>query len=447
MIGIQLVKVPMDDGSLPEDRWYMPLDLLAVASSAENAGCETEILDGGILSFDEISKFLGLDVEIVGLSYSVMSLRNLERLARLAHDRGALVVLGGQAATASSASLIQEPFVDLVITGDGEPALHEIAKQVRHNKWNPTKIPNGLSYINNQFVKGPPVEIPDDDIGKFSRFAGRIDPEDYIGAFAKGNTLKNISAGRAINIFAKRGCLGCCSFCARQDKRLRSRNPGEIVKEIFDLTHRFQLDYIIDHSDTWMSDTEWVRRFVVERSRIDNEIPQMMIFADARHMSTEAIDLLPKAGIDNVLLGVESASQRILIKNGKPNSKHKIFEVIRRLVDHGIKVSASFVLGLIGEDDSSLAETCTFVDRLTQLSGVRCYCNVIMPLPGSPAWSAFMASGAKVKWSRALDYRLDEVREDFIRTQTSVTGGLERLLQERDSILANNELDRLEFAR
>lgn len=447
MIKFQLVKAPMDDGSLPADRWYMPLDLLTVASAAENAGCEAAILDGGILSFGEISKVIGRDVEVVGLSYSVMSIRNLERLARLAHERGALVVLGGQAATASAASLIQEPFVDIVIAGDGELAICEIVKQMAHAKWNPAKIPNGLSYIDHKFVKGPSVEVPSDDIGKFSRFAGRVDPEDYVGQFAEGNTLKNISAVRATNIFSKRGCHGRCSFCARTDKRLRSRDPNEIITEMLDLTRRFHLDYIIDHSDTWIPDLAWVRRFVAERSRLDNGAPKMMIFADARHLSTAAIDLLPEAGIDNVLLGVESASKRILLKNGKPNSKRKIFDAIQRLVDKGIKVSASFVLGLIGEDDASLAETCRFTEQLSYLSGVRCYCNVIMPLPGSPAWSVFMASGAGKNWSRALDYRLDAVRHDFIRTHTSVTGGLDRLLKERDNILASNDLRQLEFAR
>ncbi|MCG2775877.1 MAG: radical SAM protein [Desulfobacterales bacterium] len=437
----------MDDGSLPEDRWYMPLDLLTVATAAENTGCKTAILDGGILSFNEISKVIGRDVDVVGFSYSVMSVRNLEKLARLAHERGSLVVLGGQAATASAASLAREPFVDIVIAGDGEPAICEIANQIAHDKWNPTRIPNSLSFSGNKFLKGPVAEIPSDDIGKFSRFAGSVNPEDYIGEFAEGNTLKNISAVRAANIFSKRGCHGRCSFCGRTDKRIRARNPSEILAEIHDLTHSFHLDYIIDHSDTWMSDISWVRRFVAERSKMDIGLPNMMIFADSRHLNTAAIDLLPKAGIDNVLLGVESASKRILLKNGKPNSKRKVFDVIQRLVDKEIKVSASFVLGLIGEDDASLAETCSFAEQLSHLSGVRCYCNVIIPLPGSPAWAEFMASGVGERWSRALDYRLDSVREDFIRTHTRITGGLDRLLKERDIILANNDLRRLEFAR
>jgi len=110
-------------------------------------------------------------------------------------------------------------------------------------------------------------------------------------------------------------------------------------------------------------------------------------------------------------------------------------------------VSVSLVLGLLEEDDASLRDTCDFADRMAQLPGVRCYCNVIIPLPGSPAWEAFMASGGAGRWSRALDYELNAVRHDFICSHTRVKGGLDRLLRERDAILARNDLDVVELAR
>lgn len=437
----------MDDGSLPEDRWYLPLDLLTVASAAERMGCAVKILDGGLLGLDEISNLIGRDVEVVGLSYSAMSIRNLEKLAKLAYSRGIRVILGGQAATASAHSLAQEPFIDLVVVGDGEPAIKEIVKQISRCEWNPNNIPNSLSYIDGRYVQGPSVEVSSSQIGRFSRFSGGVEPESYIGAFADGNTLKNISAIRATNIFSKRGCRGRCSFCARTDKHLRSRNPNEVVTEILELTNRFNLDYIIDHSDTWMSNTDWVRRFVEERSQLNNGMPKMMIFMDTRYANATAIDLLPQGGIDNVLLGIESASERILSKNGKHNSKQHILEVIQRLLANDIKVTASFVLGLIGEDDASLAETCKFIEQISQSSRVRCYCNVIMPLPGSPAWSLFMESKKGKKWLRTINYNLNDVRYDFIRLFTNISGGLDRLLQERDAILSANNLLPLEFAR
>lgn len=447
MAHLQLIKAPLDDKSFPEDRWYLPLDLLAVASAAERDGHKTTILDGGIWQLDKLSDVVGRDADVVGLTYSTMSIRSFEMLARLAHERGVRVIVGGQAATASAYSVAEEPFVDLVVAGDGEPAICNIARQVETGEWCPEKVPNAVFYYQGRHMHGPRVEISCDQIGRFSRLAGGVDPEDYLSAFAAGNTLKNIAAVRPTNLFSKRGCHAHCSFCARTDKRVRARAAREVAAEISELTTRFGLDYVVDHSDTWLSKLQWAREFVAERGRLGDAMPRMMIFADSRHLSAEAIELLPKAGVDNVLLGIESASERILLRNGKANSRRKIDEAILRLLDNGIRVSVSLVLGLLGEDDASLSETCRFAAHVAQLTGVRCYCNVIMPLPGSPAWDVFMSSAAGRKWSRALDFNLEAVRHDFIRNHTTVTGGVERLLKERNLILARNDLQQLEFAR
>lgn len=447
MVRLQLLKAPLDDGSLPEDRWYLPLDLLAVASAAEGAGCEVSILDGGTLSLEAMTAEVGRDTDVVGLTYSALSVRNLALLAELAHRRGARVVLGGQAATASAESLAREAFIDLVVSGDGEPAIREIVTQVKNGQWRAERITNGVASDGNSIVRGPRADLQSEDIGRFSRAAGGLDAETYVGSFAEGNTLKNIQARRASNIFSKRGCNARCSFCARTDKRVRARPALEVATEIDELSRRFDLDYVIDTSDTWITSITWVRDFARERVALRGNGPGMMVFADARHIDNVIPGLLREAGIDNVLLGIESASERVLLRNGKANSKDRIREAVTGLGQAGIRVSLSLVLGLIGEDDASILETRRFVETIVELPQVRCYCNVIMPLPGSHAWKAFLASGPGRKWERALDYDLERVRQEFVSTMTDVTGGADRLLEERDAILAQNDLARLEFAR
>ncbi len=447
MVRLQLVKAPLDGGSLPEDRWYLPLDLLAVASAAERAECEVSIFDGGTLSVETIAQEVGRDVDVVGLTYSALSVRNLQRLAELAHHRGARVVLGGQAATASAQSLARESFIDLVVSGDGEPAICEIVEQTEKGQWAPERIPNAISSSGSDVVHGPRVEVGGEEIGRFSRAAGGLDAETYIRAFRQGNTLKNIKANRATNIFSKRGCVARCSFCARTDKRVRTRPPQQVAAEIAEVSRRFGLDYVIDTSDTWVTSLAWIREFARERAALDGACPSMMAFVDARHVNHDVSDLLREAGVDNVLLGIESASERVLLRNGKPNRQEKIREAITGLVNAGMRVSVSLVLGLLGEDDKSIGETRRFVDAIAGLPGVQCYCNVIMPLPGSPAWSAFLTSRMGRRWERALDYELGAVRVDFVEAMTSVTGGVDRLFDECDAILSQNGLRKLEYAR
>ena len=225
------------------------------------------------------------------------------------------------------------------------------------------------------------------------------------------------------------------------------RPANKVVAEIARITQEYDLDYIIDTSDTWVTSLAWIHDFVKERATLNGTCPEMMVFMDARHFNHNLPELLRKAGITNVLLGIESASERVLLHNGKPNSKRRIQEAIRGLVQADIRVSVSFILGLLVEDDKSIWETRRFVDTIDRLSGVRCYCNVIMPLPGSLAWTAFQANGVGRRWERALDYDLEGVRYDFVNSMMSVTGGVNHLMNERDAILAQNSLPSLEYAR
>lgn len=447
MVRIQLVRAPMDDGTLPADRWYLPLDLLAVASAAEGVGGIVTILDGSTRTLGEIANEVGINAEIVGLTYSALSVQSFKYLAQMAHMRGARVVTGGQAATASAESLAAESFIDLVVRGDGEPAIRELVLQMGSNAWTPADIPNGVALVERRLIDGPRVKIRPDEIGAFSRDAGELDTELYVSAFSSGNTLKNIRACRASNIFSKRGCPERCSFCARTDKRIRARQPLQVVNEIAELVERFDLDYIIDTSDTWITSREWIEEFARDIISVTPRVTGMMVFADARHIIGDIAERLASARIDNVLLGIESASERVLRRNGKLCRKGQARLSIETLLSAGISVSVSLVLGLIGEDEESLRETHKFAEWVSGLEGARCYCNVVIPLPGSPCWTEFTAHDAGKKWLRALDYRLDDVRNDFVKSMTNVRGGVARLFDERDKILDGSGLDRLEFAR
>ena len=54
MVDIQLIKTPCCDTGMPEDKWYLPLNLIWLASYLERHGYSVEILDGQHLSVEEI---------------------------------------------------------------------------------------------------------------------------------------------------------------------------------------------------------------------------------------------------------------------------------------------------------------------------------------------------------------------------------------------------------
>jgi len=85
----------------------------------------------------------------------------------------------------------------------------------------------------------------------------------------------------------------------------------------------------------------------------------------------------------SVGIGIESGSDKILANISKGESTQTITTAISMLKDAGIKVKGFFILGLPGEDESTLEETERFLDRVS-LDEVEL--KIYQPYPGSPIY-------------------------------------------------------------
>lgn len=445
---IQLIKVPIDRNYLNVDNWYMPLDLILIANSIKEHDVCVDILDGTHLSTEEIIKNLNPKAKFIGLTYTCCSIVSLNKILNEAKKLGLFTVIGGQAATADAEELIKDDRVDLVVVNDGESSLHSLIEADSLSCNILRKIPN-LVFSNGNGLERTKITLKDITYSDtLKRDVGRLNPTEYIESFHKSNTLKNIVADRPINIFSKRGCNKKCSFCARVDKCLRMRSPGKFLKEIINLADKYEIDYVVDTSDTWIQN-DWLEEYEVEFRRKAPSKIRMMIFADARDINPQVCKKLTRIGIDNVLLGVESGSESVLSINQKKMTRKEILTAVQNLINTGIKVSCSFVLGLPTEDEVSLTETKNLALRLMEYDGVRCYFNILIPLPGSKIWKELkLAVGSdNTACASGLNYDLELARKAAIENLTSVDGGIKRLEAFRDKLLIQNDLDILEYAR
>jgi hypothetical protein len=174
-----------------------------------------------------------------------------------------------------------------------------------------------------------------------------------------------------------------------------------------------------------------------------------MCFVDSRHVTRESSELLRCCGVDSVLIGVESGSERILRRNGKATTRRAIMSAVEALVDAGIRVSCSFVFGLLDEDDESIEETIDLAGTLRSMDGVVCYGNVIIPLMGSRLWEQVFAT--ERTWpsfvTSPVDYDLERVRELYVTLGTRVSRGVEGLRVACRRMLESSRLAVMEYAR
>lgn len=432
---VQLILTPLEDKSEIIDTWHMPLGLVSLANSIKDLA-DVEILGGDHLSLEEIIKRL-CPGGITGISYTSLSARNVNPIATAAKNMGNFVVVGGQAATASPYDLFTLPGVDAVVVHDGEVPLRML---IERRLTGLSLIPN-LYFRDGDNIQKTQVQDQDYPLDQFSPIYQRnlegIDIDLYKSGVSS-NSLLNITANSPINFVSQRGCVRRCSFCSRQDKKHISRDPKNVIAEIRHL-QELGFDYVVDNCDTWAFNTEWVRNF----SRQYTPEVGMMVFADIRDMNHETLEAMKRCGIDNVLYGVESGSEEILRQNFKAYSKRRIIDTIKHTTDARIKVSASFVLGLLGETSSTLEETEQVIDQLMQFEGVRSYANIIIPLPGSLLWAEFNSQSHQ----NSLEYDLDSVRRSYLENCTSIN--LDQLLDLRDRINTCSGLNprQLEYAR
>lgn len=441
---LQLIKAPIDSSEALVDKWHMPQDLLSVAAAAQEEGVDVEILDGNMMPLEEILQKINERSTIIGLSFTIMSLKSAEIILRHAKQTGAFVICGGQASSGNANVIAQHKYVDAVVAGDGEPAIKALLRLAKFSIDNLSTVPNLVYEYKGQIHRTQTAQIDMSNVKYIARDIGGLNPESYILQYPVSNTMKNIECHRPTNIYSRRGCPRACSFCARIDKvAWRTREPMEVIREIKTLIELYDIDYFLDTADTWIQN-RWVQEYreCVLRELSDYDF-RMHIFADVRDINEASVQLLKDVRVDQCLLGIESGSPNVLKMNGKYYTQERILRAVDLLCSKGIGVYASFVVGLIGEDEDSLQETRYIIDKLRIYPGVRCYVNVIIPLPGSPLWSSFEQYYPSN--NNPFEYNLFEARTQFLKLHTSTD--LNTLNEFRNEVLSVNNLPILEYAR
>ena len=184
-----------------------------------------------------------------------------------------------------------------------------------------------------------------------------------------------VPAKEAVNmgLITSKGCIGCCNFCSYSEKgAIREFYPVEAVID--------ELNYIKDnigdcghklffYDDCFSGDTERTIRLC--DAIINAELGFKFWCCTRLDLLNETvIDKFAEAGFDNVVIGLESASERILPTIGKIASSDTYQSFIDKMVRMcayaksrlmNLVVSVNF--GLIGEQTEDAAQTIDFIEK------------------------------------------------------------------------------------
>lgn len=183
------------------------------------------------------------------------------------------------------------------------------------------------------------------------------------------------------NAAASRGCPYACNWCAKPTfgRRYSQRSPASVAEELRRLKREVQPDHVWFADDIFGMTAEWIADFAEEVMRRDAVIPFMM--QSRVNLITQPVAAaLRAAGAQEVWLGVESGSQRILDAMDKGAHVDTARVATRNLKHHGIRAGWFLQLGYPPEDWDDIVATRELVrEEWPDDIGV----SVAYPLPGT----------------------------------------------------------------
>lgn len=354
-------KVLLIDPPFPERPWdinwltqFPPKGIMYIAAYLRNAGINVSVLDTKKLQYEkpsllrrsisEIQGFIKYRVrrdspDIVGLTSTTISYIPATKIAKAIKEVApkAKVVIGGVHATFTAHQTLKEcPWIDIVVRGEGEQPMLELA-EMKHLE----KI-QGITYRKDG-------EIIENVTGKF------LAPEDIPLPAYDLLDMKNYAY---VVLMCTRGCPYECSFCelpSLHGRKIRYRSVKQVCEEL-EIALSLNPNIEIRYEDEFMGlDIERTKKIL--RAIEGKKVGQFRAATRPDCLSDEVLIELKNAGCTNLYIGMESGSDEVLQFNKRGFNSSKILEIAKMFRKNNMLFHAGFILGLPGENHDTLNQS------------------------------------------------------------------------------------------
>jgi anaerobic magnesium-protoporphyrin IX monomethyl ester cyclase len=382
----------------------LPLGLMYIAAVLDKAGYKAEILDAFMIdsSFLKVGDTLEVGMpygkireeirrrkpDIVGIaSPFTCQAENAIRVGNIVKeiDPNILTVVGGPHVTAVPMEFLEEAKnIDIVVVGEGEYAMLDIAKVFEGTK----KISDvqGIAYREDGVIKQNALRPFIKDLDELPYPAYHlVDLEQYLNP--KKIEYRSFK-DRAISMITSRGCPFNCSFCSvhlHMGKMFRAHSVNYVINHIEYVVNKFGVKTIFFEDDNLTFD---LKRFeaicdkIIERGiRFNWETPNGI---RADYLTLSLLKKMKKSGCQSLFFGIESGDQCVLdnIIDKRLNLK-EVVKVAKMCKDIGLRTAAFYVIGFPGEKKENMLKTVELALRLKRDFDVGMLLHVATPSLGT----------------------------------------------------------------
>ncbi len=380
---------------------FPPLGLAYMAAVLEQVGVEVKIIDSPVLNFNYEnikSELEAFQPTIVGVGSMTPTIESALKCAQTAKEAApdAQVLMGGPHATfADSEILTTEKAVDVIVRGEGEETILELAKQA------PLGDIRGISFRRNGAVIQTPNRPFIQNLDALPRPAYKYLPiEKY-----------NITGRNLLPIISSRGCPFACPFCVASQmfgQQFRARSPKNVLDEMEWLRDEYGAEGIAFQDDTLTFSKQ--RAIDICDGIIERKIDlHWGCGTRADVVTKEVMAKMAKAHCDETMFGVESGCQCMRDVLRKRVSTEQCENAIKWTKEAGIFVTVSVILGYPGETKETLQETLDFVRKVEPDDVWLCHAT---PYPGTELRDIVKKNGWKMSEKWELYNTMNPIFED-----------------------------------
>lgn len=380
-----IVKKNGNYGSVLTD---MPLGVMSLSSYIKkHSNSKTALIDFNVLlnkleSFDyesfkdffhetiSNSYWLNYQPSIIGIStLFTPAYQNMLELAKCCRQifPDAIITVGGGVPTNMYCEIFKTTdSIDAVCYGEGEIPLLELAiadnkhdyLETNHSWVTATKIKNEANFRHSFIENLDDIPFYDYNI---------LTPEDYglnpaITAYASIDEKKH-----NFHVMTSRGCTHHCCFCSSHTvhgRKMRYYSVDRIRNDFARLKNEFSAQTLVFQDDHLMADKNRTLKII----NIVKEMQFRVVFQNSLALyalDRKMLEALKSAGVDQLLLSVESGSNRVLKEiMHKPLNLSIVERVVRDCRELEIYTNVNILIGLPGETQKDIEDTRTFLKTI-----------------------------------------------------------------------------------
>jgi radical SAM superfamily enzyme YgiQ (UPF0313 family) len=319
-----------------------------------------------------------------------------------------LVIAGGISASCSPRMTTETGLYDAVFVKDGEVSLVQFIETVSAGHGN-------LAYVRGLWYQSEQGQICDTGDPVFPN----LDETDLmLGLEAVNLDEYNLASQyfygeKTIHLITSRGCPHRCSFCVVHrvsGRRYASMSARKLIELLKSLKRKYGFRNFNFDNDVFSLD----REFNIEFSHLILAEPELRdihwkITTRADFLDEETLELMYKAGLRYIAVGLETADKEVLDSTHKNLKLEAVEKATAKAQDLGIRVRYFIMVGLPGQTWESLEATAEFIRRTKPDEA---FVTTEVPYPGSDIAAEPERYGIKILVKDFNKYWMRDIRRD-----------------------------------